>query len=82
MYTDPKKGNRKEGLWENGKRLEWFSGDVVNLIEAGKIDICARFTDPQHSAPKLKEARSFSAPKDYIVKMAQVRLAVKPEIAK
>ena len=78
VYKDPKKGHRKEGLWENGKRLEWFTGDVVRQIEIGQIDITARLTDPFHSAPNLKETKSFSAPEDFTSKMAQVRLSVKP----
>ena len=32
VYYNPKDGSTKAGLWEDGKRIEWFSDDEINQI--------------------------------------------------
>ena len=45
-YYDNNKGSKKHGIWENGKRVKWFSEETVSLINQGAYDASINFADP------------------------------------
>jgi hypothetical protein len=40
----PKDGKEKFGLWEDGKRIEWFSEEQVNQINSNRMDYSTLFS--------------------------------------
>ena len=37
IYTVPNQGE-KFGLWEDGKRIEWFDKKLVEMVESAEVD--------------------------------------------
>ena len=38
IYYNPRDGSTKAGLWEDGKRIEWFTEDEVVKINNGSFN--------------------------------------------
>lgn len=45
-----KNSEAKYGLWEDGKRIEWFEPEQVKSIEQGRLDYCGFFRKPESAA--------------------------------
>ena len=42
-YLVPKDEKKKFGLWEDGKRIEWFDEGKIEAINSGKFDYTTLF---------------------------------------
>jgi hypothetical protein len=64
------------GLWEEGKRIEWFDSNIVNMINNGKIDYTTFFNKDESS--QVVDAYSiYEAPKDFNLNLDMVKKLIK-----
>lgn len=57
----PKENKLKYGLWEDGKRIEWFNENEVQLINQGKLDYTTYFNQTDSHEMVVRNA-TFSRP--------------------
>ena len=73
-YFTPKDTSTKHGLWEDGKRIKWFTDDEVNEIKAGLLDWTKIFHDPA-SIPNADQCLEclFEAPNGFMKRIDKLQ---------
>lgn len=61
----------KYGLWEDGKRVKWFSYEEVALIKKGKLDYTEFYNNPH--AHSLDTMVGFEPQEDFIERINFVK---------
>jgi hypothetical protein len=74
MYTMSHEagGERKNGLWEDGRRIEWFEDDVIEKINRLEVDYKA-FFKLEESSTLMAENLSFNRPDDFDEQMNEIK---------
>lgn len=62
----------KYGLWEDGKRIEWFDRETADNIVKGKVDFRQYFRRTE-SAAWVPETRSFGKPLNFDRNMSEMK---------
>mmetsp|Transcript_27862 Transcript_27862/g.31987 ORF Transcript_27862/g.31987 Transcript_27862/m.31987 type:complete len:159 (-) Transcript_27862:94-570(-) len=70
-YFIPQDGKEKSGLWEDGKRTEWFEPDVVAKINARSQDYRVYFRNDD-SGSHCDEFATFERPPRFMKKVEAV----------
>lgn len=78
IQKDPAKGKQKQGLWEHGNRLIWFSPDMIDQIQKGSYNFEQNFKDPE-SVKLIDKDIGFNRPPNFNEVIADIKqkLAVK-----
>ena len=63
-YLVPNEDREKYGLWEDGKRIEWFEQEVVRGINERVVNYTEFFAQPE-SAELVQRLATFSKPKGF-----------------
>jgi hypothetical protein len=71
-YLVPKENVEKYGLWEDGKRIEWFDEDAVRDINGGDTSWKEHFKKPD-SATYVEKGADFTKPKGFDMKLIEVK---------
>ena len=74
-YYVPKEGKIKYGLWEDGKRIEWFNEEDISDINLRKYDYKKFFQMANSSEMVMKDA-NLSRPVKLDEKLNEVRLKI------
>ena len=74
-YFVPKENKIKYGLWEDGKRIEWFNEEDVSDINLRKYDYKKFFQMANSSEMVMKDA-TMSRPNKFDDKLNDVSLKV------
>ena len=78
IYKDPSKQKVKYGLWERGKRINWYPEDTIFQINEGNYNYIQEFKDEQSS--KVIEANaSFQRPYDFDEQIKFIKNELKPQ---
>jgi len=62
----------KYGLWEDGKRIEWFDKETAQSIKDHKYDFTGHFKR-QESAYYLEDQGSFNRPYNFDIRLKNVK---------
>ena len=62
----------KYGLWENGRRIRWFTGEEVALISRGALDY-TQFYELPKSKTEAPNGLSFEAPSNFESQLGTTR---------
>lgn len=68
----------KYGLWENGKRIKWFTQEQVNYINEGILDY-SEFFELARSKTEIPKVSGFEPPANF-EKLAEMTYKEFPEI--
>ena len=71
-YKVPRDDKEKYGLWEDGKRIEWFSEEQVEQINNFTLDFRQYFTQRESSA-MIDGALSFRKPENWDLHLNSVK---------
>mmetsp|Transcript_20574 Transcript_20574/g.18214 ORF Transcript_20574/g.18214 Transcript_20574/m.18214 type:complete len:395 (+) Transcript_20574:2-1186(+) len=71
-YVVPKENVEKYGLWEDGKRIEWFDEDAVRDINSGDTSWKDHFKKPD-SINYIEKSTDFTKPKGFDMKLIEVK---------
>ena len=71
-YVVPKEEKLKYGLWEDGKRIEWFSEQEVKQINQHKMDYMSYFNQVESHEMVVKNA-TFSRPYNFDDKLDEIK---------
>jgi hypothetical protein len=72
MYHVPKEEKVKHGLWEDGKRIEWFDDKNVTLIDSHELDYTSYFRQ-QGSEQFVSKAETFLRPAGFNERLDEVK---------
>ena len=61
----PSEAKVKHGLWENGKRIKWFSEEEVEQIKKGELDYRSFFALASSRDKEGSSSKPFQAPDDF-----------------
>ena len=64
VYQVASENREKFGLWEDGKRIEWFSQESQAKVNSGEVDYTEYFKN-QESASSLPEGCQFNPPEKF-----------------
>lgn len=68
----PKDNKLKYGLWEDGKRIEWFDENEIQSINAHRMDYLPYFTSEQ-SKQMVEPNANFNKPKTFEANLADIK---------
>lgn len=71
-YVVPKEAVEKYGLWEDGKRIEWFDEEAVRDINSGDTSWREHFKKPD-SSNFIEKGADFTKPKGFDMKLIEVK---------
>lgn len=71
----PKDQKTKCGLWEDGKRIEWFPENEVELVNNGKLDYSHYFKQSGSEEVVDRDA-VFKIPATFNTKLESVRFMI------
>ena len=71
-YLVPKDNKTKHGLWEDGKRIEWFDEIQVNAINNFQLNYTTFFRQDE-SDQMVDSFATFDKPKGFENKLAEVK---------
>ncbi|CDW71402.1 UNKNOWN [Stylonychia lemnae] len=74
-YVVPKEDKVKYGLWEDGKRIEWFSETDVQMINQRKKDYTEYFKQAD-SAEMVAQNASFRRPPRFDDKLSEIKIKI------
>ena len=63
-YLVPNEDREKYGLWEDGKRIEWFETEVIRGINERVVNYTEFFSNPE-SAELVQRLATFDKPKQF-----------------
>jgi hypothetical protein len=66
----------KHGLWEEGKRIEWFDEEAVDKIKKGELDYKVYYKN-SISATAVKITSPFKEPSDFESKLDAMKKIMK-----
>ena len=64
IYIVPKESKHKYGIWENGKRKEWFNEVHIDQINSKTLDYTSFFEQP-NSASRVRPYCTFNKPIEF-----------------
>ena len=73
IYAVATENREKHGLWEDGKRVEWFSPETQALINQNKYNWAQHFKTDESKASAVL-THSYLEPQDFYVKMNNLNL--------
>ena len=65
VYVTKTDDREKRGLWENGKRIEWFTDDACDKIQKRQMSYIQYFKDWTNSKIGLPDDCTFQQPNDF-----------------
>ena len=68
----PKENKVKYGLWEDGKRIEWFNEGEVTAINSHRLDYTSYFHQTD-SHEMVDRGASFSKPNGFEDKLSEIK---------
>lgn len=71
-YVVPKENKMKYGLWEDGKRIEWFDEDQVSQITRKQLDY-TQFFNQSDSAEMVEPNAIFAKPNTFEDKLNDIK---------
>ena len=71
-YIVPKEEKMKYGLWEDGKRIEWFNEEDVDQINSRELDY-KQFFNQADSAEMVMPNASFRKPSGFDDKLSDIK---------
>ena len=71
-YNVPKEGVEKYGLWEDGKRIEWFDDEAVKDINSGDTSWREHFKKPD-SSTFIEKGADFTKPKGFDMRLIEIK---------
>ena len=71
-YLVPKDGRVKYGLWEDGKRIEWFTEAQVSSIQNRELDYTQIFLQNE-SRKMVDSGTGFGKPKQFEERLKEVK---------
>ena len=71
-YIVPKENKVKYGLWEDGKRIEWFTEEDVQKINSRQMDYSQFFNQADSHEMVTREA-SFSRPGNFDDRLSEIK---------
>jgi hypothetical protein len=66
----------KHGIWEEGKRIEWFNEETIEMINNQQIDITQYFKNPSEIPSNLGKYGTFHKPQSFDSEIKEVKIAL------
>ncbi|CDW81907.1 UNKNOWN [Stylonychia lemnae] len=71
-YKVPSNNENKYGLWEDGKRIEWFDENQAMLIIKNQLDFTQKF-HKQESKQYIDMKQKFTQPPGFLQRLAEIK---------
>lgn len=72
IFKDPKKGKEKNGVWEQGKRLQWFDQQTIDEISNHRFDYVQYFKE-EKSSQVINPSATFDPPMGFLQQINQIK---------
>ena len=72
----PQEEHARYGLWENGKRIEWFEDDMVGQINMGKVDVSSLFKSGESIETTPDYDQTFQRPPEFDERLKAIKFKI------